>query len=69
MRSALHAQAPTGILVEREMTIRLDDRNRPEPDVVVAATGYDPERTWFAASDVLLVVEVVSRSPRIGTVR
>jgi hypothetical protein len=27
----LSGQAPAGIEVEREMTIRLDERNRPEP--------------------------------------
>ena len=57
---ALEDQAPVGILVEREMTIRLDARNRPEPDLVVAGTDFDPDRTWFAPATVSLVVEVVS---------
>ena len=57
---ALEDQAPAGTLVEREMTVRLDARNRPEPDLVVAETDFDPDRTWFAPATVSLVVEVVS---------
>ena len=57
---ALEDQAPAGTLVEREMTIRLDARNRPEPGLVVAETDFDPDRTWFAPATVCLVVEVVS---------
>ncbi|EPD56820.1 MULTISPECIES: Uma2 family endonuclease [unclassified Streptomyces] len=48
--------------VEREMTVVLDKRNGPEPDVSVvradAVTGL--EQTRFQAEDVLLTVEVVS---------
>ncbi|SDC98987.1 Uma2 family endonuclease [Streptomyces prasinopilosus] len=48
--------------VEREMTVILDKRNGPEPDVSVvradAVTGLD--QTSFHARDVLLAVEVVS---------
>ncbi|EST26583.1 Uma2 family endonuclease [Streptomyces roseochromogenus] len=48
--------------VEREMTVILDNRNGPEPDVSVvradAVTGLD--QTKFQAEDVLLAVEVVS---------
>ncbi|MFE1361973.1 Uma2 family endonuclease [Streptomyces carpaticus] len=57
---ALEQQAPEGFVVEREMTVRLDARNRPEPDVVVAAAPYEEDRTWFAADQVRLVIEVVS---------
>jgi Uma2 family endonuclease len=57
---ALEGQAPEHLLVEREMTVRLDRRNRPEPDLVVADTEYRPGRTWFDPDEVLLVVEVVS---------
>lgn len=60
MTSALMDQAPDGTEVEREMTIRLDARNRPEPDILVVTAPYDPDRTWYAPEDVLLVVEVVS---------
>ncbi|MGW5127652.1 Uma2 family endonuclease [Streptomyces sp. NPDC004069] len=48
--------------VEREMTVVLDDRNGPEPDISAvradAVTGLD--QTRFRAEDVLLAVEVVS---------
>jgi Uma2 family endonuclease len=57
---ALTEQLPTGIEAEREMTIRLDKRNRPEPDLLVTTAPYDPDRTFFMPDQVLLVVEVVS---------
>ncbi|NUR04336.1 MAG: Uma2 family endonuclease [Streptomyces sp.] len=48
--------------VKREMTVILDKRNGPEPDVSViradAQTG--PNQTSYEAKDVLLAVEVVS---------
>ncbi|MEV6294439.1 Uma2 family endonuclease [Streptomyces sp. NPDC051896] len=48
--------------VEREMTVILDNRNGPEPDVSVVraevVTGLD--QTKFQAEDVLLAAEVVS---------
>ncbi|MFB7113646.1 Uma2 family endonuclease [Streptomyces sp. NPDC001698] len=48
--------------VEREMTVVLDNRNGPEPDISAvradAVTGLD--QTRFRAEDVLLAVEVVS---------
>lgn len=56
----LTEQAPESFEVEREMTIQLDERNRPEPDLLVTTAPYLPDRTWYAASDVQLVVEVVS---------
>ncbi|GAA0542016.1 hypothetical protein GCM10010172_24310 [Paractinoplanes ferrugineus] len=34
-RACAAAQAPAGVEVEREITIRLDERNRPEPDFLV----------------------------------
>ncbi|MGA4850573.1 Uma2 family endonuclease [Streptomyces sp. G5(2025)] len=46
--------------VETQMTVALDSKSAPEPDVVVASVPYDPERTRFAPSDVVLAVEVVS---------
>jgi Uma2 family endonuclease len=59
--SALTAQAPAGVEVEREMTIRLDERNRPEPDLLATkAPYYEPDRTFYTPDQVLLVVEVVS---------
>jgi Uma2 family endonuclease len=57
---SLTDQAPVGIEVEREMTIRLDDRNRPEPDLLVTTAPYAPDRTFYTPDEVLLVAEVVS---------
>ncbi|MFB7644576.1 Uma2 family endonuclease [Streptomyces sp. NPDC056084] len=42
------------------MTVRLDNKSRPEPDILIATVAYDPDRTWYAPGDVALVVEVVS---------
>ncbi|MEV7773292.1 Uma2 family endonuclease [Kitasatospora sp. NPDC086791] len=60
LTDVLEQSVPDGVLAEGEMTIKLDPRNRPEPDVVVATAEYDPDRTRYAPADVLLVVEVVS---------
>ncbi|MFF7590807.1 Uma2 family endonuclease [Kitasatospora purpeofusca] len=60
LTALLEEATPDGFLAEREMTIRLDRRNRPEPDVMVARVDYDPDRTFFDVADVALVVEVVS---------
>lgn len=57
---ALMEQAPADVRVGREMTIRLDQRNRPEPDLLVTTADYDGDRTWFAPDEVRLAVEVVS---------
>ncbi len=57
---ALMDQAPGGIEVEREMTIRLDARNRPKPDLLLTTAPYEADRTWFTPQAVLLVIEVVS---------
>lgn len=56
---ALMDQAPDGVEAEREMTIRLDARNRPEPDLLLTTAPYEADRTWFAPEDVLLAIEVV----------
>ncbi|MFJ4522404.1 Uma2 family endonuclease [Streptomyces sp. NPDC088810] len=60
MTFALRQAAPTGFEVEREMTVRLDNKSRPEPDILVTTAAYDPDRTWYAPGDVTLVIEVVS---------
>ncbi|MEU5421481.1 Uma2 family endonuclease [Streptomyces sp. NPDC020799] len=60
LKFALKTQAPADIRVGREMTIRLDERNRPEPDVLVTTASFTPDRTWFEPEEVQLVVEVVS---------
>jgi len=56
---SLTERAPAGIEVERQMTIRLDERNRPEPDLLVTSAPYAPDRTFYTPDQVLLVVEVV----------
>ncbi|MBE1487057.1 Uma2 family endonuclease [Plantactinospora soyae] len=57
---SLTEQAPAGIEVEREMTIRLDERNRPEPDLIATTAPYAANRTFYTPDTILLVVEVVS---------
>ncbi|MFD4588138.1 Uma2 family endonuclease [Streptomyces sp. NPDC058434] len=62
LENALMDQAPDHLEAIREMTIRLDRRNRPEPDVLVVQVEADtgPGQTWFKPEDVALAVEVVS---------
>lgn len=62
LEGALMTQAPEHLDVAREMTMKLDRRNRPEPDVLVVAVDADtgPRQTWFKPEDVILAVEVVS---------
>ncbi|WP_128379092.1 Uma2 family endonuclease [Streptomyces cavernae] len=66
MENTLLAQAPSHLDVLREMTIKLDTKNRPEPDILVfpleANTGS--RQTWYRPEDVLLAVEVVSADSR-----
>lgn len=57
---ALTEQAPAGVEVELEMTIRLDERNRLEPDLLATTAAYEPDHTFFTPDQVLLVVEVES---------
>lgn len=62
LMTGLRGAAPSELKVRREMTVILDSRNGPEPDISVvraeAVTGLD--QTRFEAADVLLAVEVVS---------
>ncbi|MFD7904160.1 Uma2 family endonuclease [Kitasatospora sp. NPDC059722] len=57
----LEDQAPEGWEVWGRMGLKLDARNRPEPDVMVVDARADtgPDQTFCLAQDVLLVVEVV----------
>ncbi|MFE6285663.1 Uma2 family endonuclease [Streptomyces sp. NPDC057877] len=57
---ALMEQAPSDVRVGREMTIRLDERNRPEPDLLLTTAAYAKDRTWFTPDEVQLAIEVVS---------
>ncbi|WP_055564023.1 Uma2 family endonuclease [Streptomyces atriruber] len=58
----LEDSAPAGLEVLREFTIDIDQRNRPEPDVVVVPSEeiLDPGQTRVPADTVLLAIEVVS---------
>jgi Uma2 family endonuclease len=56
----LRQAAPAGFEVEREMTVRLDRKSRPEPDILITTAAYDPDRTWYGPEDVAVVIEVVS---------
>ncbi|KOG50298.1 hypothetical protein ADK38_44785 [Streptomyces varsoviensis] len=60
--AGLRRTAPLEMKVRREMTVVLDKRNGPEPDVVVVQADAVRSRnqTCFQAGDVLLAVEVVS---------
>lgn len=60
--NALLEQVPEGLDVIHEMTIKLNKRNRPEPDVLVFREGADtgPKQTWYRPEDVVIVVEIVS---------
>lgn len=62
LMNGLRATIPADRKAEREMTVVLDQRNGPEPDVSVvrADAATDLEQTRFHAADVLLAVEVVS---------
>lgn len=57
---ALTDAAPVGFEVDREITVRLNRRNRPEPDIVVSTRPISKDASWYDAGTVALVVEVVS---------
>ncbi|WP_035696642.1 Uma2 family endonuclease [Glycomyces tenuis] len=48
--------------VEQEMTIRIDRKSRPEPDLLMVAPepDYNSATKWFRPEDVVLVMEVES---------
>lgn len=61
--TGLRGTAPPEVKVRREMTVVLDRRNGPEPDVSVVRSEADKkgmDQMSYAAADVLLAVEVVS---------
>ncbi|GAB2873460.1 hypothetical protein GCM10027074_46540 [Streptomyces deserti] len=60
--TGLRGTAPKDMKVRREMTVVLDRRNGPEPDISVvrAEAVISREQTRFKAADVLLAVEVVA---------
>ncbi|GGU85834.1 hypothetical protein GCM10010211_59780 [Streptomyces albospinus] len=58
----LRTSRPAEVRVRREMTVILDKRNGPEPDVSVIRTDAitGPDQSSYQASDVPLAIEVVS---------
>ena len=60
--NSLMRQVPPELKVLREMTVVLDERNRPEPDVSLskAEAMKSMRQTIYHVEDVLLAVEVVS---------
>lgn len=58
----LASQVPDGLAVATRMTIKIGDRRRPDPDVLVLdeRSLEDDDRTWYAPDEVHLVIEVVS---------
>ncbi|MFF3849512.1 Uma2 family endonuclease [Streptomyces sp. NPDC002328] len=60
--NALLDQVPDELDVIREMTVKLNKRNRPEPDVLVFRAEADtgPKQTWYRPEDVVIAIEVVS---------
>ncbi|QKW07057.1 Uma2 family endonuclease [Streptomyces sp. NA04227] len=58
----LRRSATPSFKVRREMSVELDRRNVPEPDVCVlhAKAVKSPDQTRYMASDVVLAVEVIS---------
>ncbi|XVV06835.1 Uma2 family endonuclease [Actinosynnema sp. CA-248983] len=67
LRAALGRQAPEGFTAVREMDVVLGERQRPCPDVsvVTEAAVADLDRTYYEPGDVVMVVEVVSKSSEI----
>ncbi|MFL1379600.1 MULTISPECIES: Uma2 family endonuclease [unclassified Nocardiopsis] len=59
-------QVPDDLIVEREMSVVLGKRQRPEPDLMLVDTEDpdDLEVTWVAPEDVKLAVEVISPESR-----
>jgi Uma2 family endonuclease len=63
LHQELDRQAPTHLRADREMAVRLSNRQMPEPDVLVVSTeafDRDDPSTYYFAEDLVLAVEVVS---------
>ncbi|HCA85733.1 MAG TPA: hypothetical protein DEQ61_09690 [Streptomyces sp.] len=62
LENALLSTATADMEVVREMTIVLEERQRPEPDVMVVRVDADTGlgQTFYRPEDVILAVEVVS---------
>jgi Uma2 family endonuclease len=62
LETTLLAQAPDEFDIDREFSVKLNKRNRPEPDILVIRADADtgPRQTFLHPDDVVLAVEVVS---------
>lgn len=60
LQNVLSDQAPAETHINSEMTIRLDQHNRPEPDMIASTASIGRDATWYEAKDITLAVEVVS---------
>lgn len=61
LANALESQAPKGFALATQMDIKIGQRQRPCPDVLVISTAADDDaRTSYLPKDVHLVIEVVS---------
>ena len=67
MRGELRRQCPDHLTAVREMDVLLGPKQRPCPDVSVVTklASSNLDRTYYERDDVLLVVEVVSKSSEI----
>ncbi|HYS34321.1 MAG TPA: Uma2 family endonuclease [Pseudonocardiaceae bacterium] len=68
---SLSMQLDEGLVATREMTVRLGDRQRPEPDVLVVKEPAmaDLSLTWLDPADVVLAVEVQSPDSEVRDTR
>ncbi|MEV6103299.1 Uma2 family endonuclease [Streptomyces sp. NPDC051940] len=63
LETALRTLAPDHLRVRREMSVVLNNRNRPEPDITLvraSAVSDEADETGYDRADVVLAVEVVS---------
>ncbi|MFE7778009.1 Uma2 family endonuclease [Streptomyces sp. NPDC057445] len=62
LENALVQEVPGHLYVIREMTTKLGERDRPEPDLMVVRQSAlsGSTQTWYEPADILLAVEVVS---------
>jgi Uma2 family endonuclease len=62
LRNVLDRAMPDDLQIRQEMTIRINSKNRPEPDLLIVADqpGYTRDTRWFHPRDVRLIVEVES---------
>jgi Uma2 family endonuclease len=62
LRLILRAVIPDDLKVRQEMTVRVDKKSRPEPDLLVYRDrpDYTLKTKWFRPEDVVLAAEVES---------